>query len=137
MHQRDDGRIIIGEQEGAPGNDAHAIRLAGRPNDFPSPIIAKEHATRMLAVATQYTPAMSTAEIEDVFIGWRPLPVDGHPVIGPSPHRKDVYIAIMHSGVTLAPITGQLLATEILTGEPLADLAPYRADRSFETVKRY
>ena len=35
LHQRSDGRVVIGEQDGAPQNDAHAARLAGRPNDFP------------------------------------------------------------------------------------------------------
>ena len=31
MHQRDDGRIVLGEQEGAPQNEAHAMRLRGPP----------------------------------------------------------------------------------------------------------
>ena len=137
MYQRDDGRLVIGEQDGAPDNEAHALRLEGRPNDFPSPIIAHEHARRMLAVAARYAPELATAEPETAYIGWRPLPIDGHPVIGPSPNRKDVYIAIMHSGVTLAPLTGRLASQELLGDEEAASLAPYRADRSFELVKRY
>ena len=137
MHQRDDGRFVIGEQDGAPDTDAHAMRLAGRPNDFPSPLIAKEHARRMLAVATQFMPELRTVEPENAYIGWRPLPIDGHPVIGPSPQRQDVYIAIMHSGVTLAPLVGRLATQELLRDEAVASLAPYRADRSFELIKRY
>jgi glycine/D-amino acid oxidase-like deaminating enzyme len=137
MHQRDDGRIILGEQDGAPQNEAHALRLDGRPNNYPSPLIAHDHANRMLAVAAQFAPDVQAAQIEDVFIGWRPLPIDGHPVIGSSPNRPDVYIAIMHSGVTLAPIVGQLAARELLTGTLMDDLRPYRPGRSFEMIKRY
>ena len=137
MHQRDDGRIVLGEQEGSPDTEAHALRLAGRPNDFPTPALAQEHANRMLAVAARFAPKIQGAMAENVHIGWRPLPIDGHPVIGASPNRKDVYIAIMHSGVTLAPIVGQRVAAELLSAEESADLEPYRPDRAFELIKRY
>jgi glycine/D-amino acid oxidase-like deaminating enzyme len=137
MHQRDDGRIVLGEQDGAPQNEAHALRLDGRPNSFPSPVIAQEHASRMLAVAADFAPDIQAAQVEDVYIGWRPLPIDGHPVIGASPSRPDVYIAVMHSGVTLSPIVGKLAAQELLTDTLNESLAPYRPDRSFEMIKRY
>ena len=29
MHQRDDGRIVLGEQDGAPKNDAHEDAFTG------------------------------------------------------------------------------------------------------------
>lgn len=135
MHQRSDGRIVLGEQDGAP--ETHEARLGGRPNDFPDPAIASEHAGRMLEVAARYLPGIAGAAIENVYIGWRPLPLDGHPVIGASPERPDVYLAIMHSGVTLAPIAGQLAATEILSGERLPRLDVYRPDREFNLVRRY
>ena len=137
MHQRDDGRVVLGEQDGAPQNEAHALRLSGRPNDFPSPIIAQEHARRMLAVALEFAPDLKDAQIEDVFIGWRPLPIDGHPVIGASPNRPDVYLAVMHSGVTLAPIVGQRASEELLTGTSVNSLERYRPDRDFALIKRY
>jgi len=137
MHQRLDGRMVVGEQEGAPDNEAHAVRMEGRPNDYPERWIAEQHAARMFAVAEQFAPAMADAEVEDVYIGWRPLPLDGHPVIGASPNRPDVYMAVMHSGVTLAPIVGQLAAHELTSGEQAPNLAEYRPGRNFELVKRY
>ncbi len=137
MHQRDDGRIVLGEQDGAPDTEAHALRLQGRPNDFPSDVIAKQHAGRMLNVAEQFLPEISSAEIESVYIGWRPLPLDGHPVLGASPARRDVYLAIMHSGVSLAPIVAQLLASEIVNETALPRLEEYRPNRTFERVRRY
>ena len=137
MHQRDDGRIVLGEQDGAPQNEAHALRLQARPNDFPDTLIAQQHAARMLAVAEKFSPGIAQTKVEHVFIGWRPLPIDGHPVIGASPNRPDVYLAIMHSGVTLAPIAGQLAAYE-LAGESVAErLNDYRPGRVFEKISRY
>jgi len=137
FHQRADGRVVAGEQQGVPEGEAHAVRLAGRPNDYPDRAIALEHAARMYAVVGDYVPALADAEIDHVYIGWRPLPLDGHPVIGASPNRPDVYLAVMHSGVTMAPITGQLAAYELMSDEQAPNLTPYRPGRNFELVKRY
>jgi glycine/D-amino acid oxidase-like deaminating enzyme len=136
-HHRDDGRIVLGEQSGAPANDAHRMRLEGRPNAFPNETISREHFGRMLAIAQQFAPAISTAKMESVYIGWRPLPLDGHPVLGAVQDRPGVYLAIMHSGVSLAPVVGQLATQEIISGNPVTQLAPYRPNRKFEYIKRY
>jgi glycine/D-amino acid oxidase-like deaminating enzyme len=72
-----------------------------------------------------------------VRIGWRPLPVDGHPVLGASPARPDVYLAIMHSGVTLAPIVGQLAAEELMGNVSIERLQEFRPGRDFDLIKRY
>ncbi len=135
MHQRKDGRIVLGEQEGAP--DTHDDRLGGRPNDFPLPTLAEQHGERMLSIARRFLPAIDGARIDDIYIGWRPLPLDGHPVLGVSPQRPDVYLAIMHSGVSLAPVAGQFAASEITSGEALPRLDAYRPGRDFELVRRY
>lgn len=137
LHQRDDGRIVLGEQDGAPQNDAHALRLQGQPNDFPDPAIAEQHAARMIARGQIFLPGIAGVRIEHVYIGWRPLPIDGHPVIGASAARPDVYLAIMHSGVTLAPIVGRLAAQELTTGVTIDLLKGYRPDRVFEDMRRY
>jgi glycine/D-amino acid oxidase-like deaminating enzyme len=137
MHQRADGRIVLGEQEGPPDDVAHGRRLGGRPNDFPLPELGRAHGERMLAVARAFVPEIEGAEVENAWIGWRPLPLDGHPVLGASPSRRDVYLAIMHSGVSLAPIVGRLAATELLTETPVDRLDVYRPDRVFEPVRRY
>ena len=67
----------------------------------------------MLSIAKQFVPGMADAVIHDAYVGWRPLPIDGHPVLGASPANPDFYLAIMHSGVSLAPIVGQLVAHEL------------------------
>lgn len=137
LHQRNDGRFVIGEQNGAPKNEAHAMRLQGRPNEFPSRAIAQEHAGRILSIAKSIVPEIAEAELEDAYIGWRPLPIDGHPVLGSSPVKQDVYIAIMHSGVSLAPIVGQLVAQELTLNVELEKLGPYRPGRKFKNLTRY
>ena len=62
-------------------------------------------------------------------VGWRPLPQDGFPVLGFSEGAPDVYVAVMHSGVTLAPLVGRLVASEILDGLSVEMLEPYRVSR--------
>ena len=137
IHQRLDGRLVLGEQEGAPENAAHKLRLTARPTRFPNAATASQHAQRLITLAREYVTGLPEVNAEEVIIGWRPLPLDGHPVIGPSPADPNAYVAVMHSGVSLAAIVGELVAEEILTGERAPVLTPFRADRGFESVKRY
>jgi glycine/D-amino acid oxidase-like deaminating enzyme len=137
IHQRLDGRLVLGEQEGAPDNAAHKVRLTARPTRFPSGATANQHAQRLMTLAKKYITNLPEVNVEEVIIGWRPLPLDGHPVIGPSPVDPNAYVAVMHSGVSLAAIVGELVAEELLTGERAPALGPFRADRAFESVRRY
>ncbi|KUM78014.1 NAD(P)/FAD-dependent oxidoreductase [Streptomyces curacoi] len=57
----------------------------------------------------------------DSRIGARPVPVGG-PLLGPLTPDGSVYVAVLHSAVTLAPTAGRLVAKEIVTGEPAAEL---------------
>ena len=54
-------------------------------------------------------------------LGSRPLPIDGRPKIGRLVSRKGqkingVYLAVMHSGITNAPLAGKFGIDEIITG---------------------
>jgi glycine/D-amino acid oxidase-like deaminating enzyme len=55
-------------------------------------------------------------------VGMRPMPVDGHPLIGPLPAARGAYLAVMHSGVTLAPGAGRLVAKELVNGTEAPEL---------------
>lgn len=68
-------------------------------------------------------------ELKRIIIGHRPTPTDGHPIIGLVPGRAGVYVAVMHSGMTLAPGVAELVADEVLDGSQAPLLAPFRADR--------
>jgi glycine/D-amino acid oxidase-like deaminating enzyme len=68
-------------------------------------------------------------QIVDVEIGWRPMPVDEEPIIGRPADTQGLYVAVMHSAITLAAAVGRPAATEILTGHPAPELAGCRPDR--------
>ncbi|MGV9885189.1 NAD(P)/FAD-dependent oxidoreductase [Streptomyces sp. NPDC003006] len=53
--------------------------------------------------------------------GRRPMPAHG-PVIGYATHDRSVYVAVMHSAITLAPTAGRLIADELVTGRPAPEL---------------
>jgi len=129
VHQRGDGRVVLGEKAGPPQSEEHRLFLEARPNEFPAPELAAEHATRVLNMAQRYVPALADARVEGVGVGWRPMPVDGLPVVGRSRSRPGLYFAVMHSGITLAPLIGRLAATEILDGVELELLSDFRIDR--------
>ena len=129
FHQMSDGRVIIGEKAGPPQTDQHQAFLNGRPNSYPTTQLAQEHAARVIDVARRYVPQIADAKIERVGVGWRPLPRDGLPVVGHPKGAPGIYLAAMHSGVTLAPIIGHLAAMEILDGVRVDLLADFRYER--------
>jgi glycine/D-amino acid oxidase-like deaminating enzyme len=58
----------------------------------------------------------------------RPVPGDGLPVVGQGP-VEGLWLAVMHSGATLAPIVAELLAGEIIGGSESPMLADFRPAR--------
>jgi glycine/D-amino acid oxidase-like deaminating enzyme len=57
------------------------------------------------------------------------MPADGEPIVGPVVEVPGLYVAVLHSAVTLAAAVGRLVARELVDGavEPL--LAGCRPDR--------
>jgi len=129
FHQRSDGRVVIGEKAGAPQTDQHQAFLTDRPNAYPTTELANEHAARVIDLARRYVPQIADAKVERVGVGWRPLPRDGLPIVGHLKAAPGIYLAAMHSGVTLAPIIGHLAAMEILDGVRVDLLSDFRYDR--------
>jgi D-amino-acid dehydrogenase len=65
------------------------------------------------------------------WMGSRPCTPDMLPILGPAPRHRNLWFAFGHAhhGLTLAAVTGRLIA-ELVTGEPpVVDPAPYRAER--------
>ena len=71
----------------------------------------------------------------DLRIGFRSLPADGHTVAGYASAQSRVYCLVSHSGVTLAPILGRLVAAEITTDQEQDLLGAFRPTR-FTGVQR-
>ena len=114
LRQCPDGRFMIGEgdQESLAEDDSQA------------------HADDLLARACQHLPGLAGAAAVPVPVGWRPMPLDGYPVMGFAAEAPNLYVALTHSGVTLAPALSQLAALEICD-DARADaiLGPYRPER--------
>ena len=114
LRQCADGRMMIGEgdQESLAEDDTQA------------------HADDLLSRACRYLPGLSGAQAVPVPVGWRPMPLDGYPVMGFASEAPNLYVALTHSGVTLAPALSQLAAQEICDGiQAEAVLGPYRPQR--------
>lgn len=92
-----------------------------------------EEVEDVMAAAARYFPSLGEASIRTVRRGRRPIPQDGLPIIGFAPTVANLYIAAMHSGVTLAALVGEFAAIEILDGADIAILRPYRPHR-FQTA---
>ena len=86
-------------------------------------------AERLMDLARIRFDAMDSLRLTDVTVGWRPLPEDGHPVIGFPRAAPGVYLMVTHSGFTLAALLSRLAASEILDGIRADQLTPYRVER--------
>ena len=111
IKQKPDGRIVVGSDFGQATDNS------------------REAAKAILSKASAVVPGLDTMEIEKVTLGYRPIPRDGRPIVGFPAGRSDVYIAVMHSGMTLGPLVGRLAAIEILDGVSVDPLAQYRLER--------
>ena len=105
MRPTPEGRIVIGAQE--------VDRLADERTDVSTP---PPWADRLLQMAQRDMPGLQGLRLEEVWLGVRPMPADRLPIIGRVPGIEGVYVAVMHSGITLASIVGQALSTEVVTG---------------------
>jgi glycine/D-amino acid oxidase-like deaminating enzyme len=88
-----------------------------------------ELARLLHASARRALPELGDSRIAQSRVAHRPIPDDGFPSVGAVPSVPGYYEAVSHSGITLGPVIGRLLAAEILSGtrdEPLAGFRPER-----------
>jgi glycine/D-amino acid oxidase-like deaminating enzyme len=79
--------------------------------------------------ASEVLPAVAGARAEAARIGVRPYPADGVSAVGPMPGVSGYYIAVTHSGVTLAPFLGRAVAEEITRSRVVPQLEHFRPSR--------
>jgi glycine/D-amino acid oxidase-like deaminating enzyme len=113
MRQAADGRIVIGADFGgaAPGADADAT------------------ARELFARAKAMLRGADALAFDFHSVGYRPMPADEFPVVGRADGVAGLYLAVTHSGITLAPALGLFAADEILHARRDSLLAPYRPSR--------
>ncbi|MDX1576428.1 MAG: FAD-dependent oxidoreductase, partial [Kiloniellales bacterium] len=113
VKQDPDGALVAGADFGG-GGPAEDPETAGE---------------ELLGQVRALLPGASGLVLEDVVLGLRPIPADGFPAVGFAPGLEGLYVAVMHSGVTLAPAIGRFAAEEIFDGMRIDLLAPYRPSR--------
>ena len=76
-------------------------------------------------------PAMQNATIKSDIIGLRPSTEDELPILGPVPGLEGIFIATGHrrKGITLAAITGELMAQLVSGEQPRIPLEPFSLTR--------
>ena len=72
-------------------------------------------------------PAYASARVSETWAGLRPATADDRPLMGRAPGWDGLWVSAGHmrDGILWAPVTGELLASSILTGVPDPALAPY------------
>ncbi len=122
--QSHDGGYVVTPME-------HGLRVAGTVEfarlDAP-PNYARAEA--LLGHARRLLPGLQSDGMT-MWMGHRPSMPDSLPVLGRSPHHGNVYFAFGHGriGLTLAALSGRIIADLARGRAPEIDLTPYRADR--------
>ncbi|HKX65593.1 MAG TPA: FAD-dependent oxidoreductase [Intrasporangium sp.] len=103
------------------------LRVAGM-MEFRQPEAALDR-RRVKAIVESARPLLKGADLDhrqDEWVGSRPCTVDGLPLIGATGSPR-VFVAGGHGmwGITLGPVTGRLLAEQMVTGETPAELRPF------------
>ncbi len=113
LRQSADGVVVIGvgSQEDAAADDSQA------------------HANDLLRRASHFLPDLTNASAIPMLVAYRPMPTDGLPVLGFADAVPNLYVAVTHSGITLAPLIGELTTMEIVDGATVGLLEPYRLRR--------
>jgi glycine/D-amino acid oxidase-like deaminating enzyme len=120
LRQRADGSVLIGE----------------RTQETPATNPGLHHARALLAQAARFFPVLAGVGVDKWWLAYRAMPADRLPIVGPLPWLEGLYLAVSHSGVTVAPVLGRLIAGEV--AEQMADglLAPFRPARFAERTTR-
>jgi glycine/D-amino acid oxidase-like deaminating enzyme len=86
-------------------------------------------AGELLRRARRSVRGLDDARVVELTVCARPLPADGQSIVGRLPGAPGVYVAVTHSGVTLAAHLAGLITADLTTGTPPAPLAPYTPAR--------
>ncbi len=116
---RRDGRLIAGSTSEHVGFDKR---------------VTEQGIDAIKEMAVEIAPAVASLRLVDSWAGLRPRAADDMPVLGPSPEIEGLCYATGHyrNGILLAPITGQLIADAVLSGEMSPLVAPFSPRRFHE-----
>ena len=115
--QMADGTLLVGENQ-AGDSDVANIEVFKQ---------------RICDKLSSFLPQCSKIEFMKHTAGIRPMPSDTMPVIGVAGEFKNLHVAVMHSGITLAPIIGKAITSAIIDEKGYKGLEPYAFDRFVDT----
>jgi len=86
---------------------------------------------RIAAKTCKVLPALANVNVIRSFAGLRPFTPDGLPILGPVDALDGFFMAAGHEGdgIALSPITGLLMAQQIVEGRTALPLTPFRLNR--------
>ena len=113
LRQTSDGRLLAAVGFHPRGDDADGAKAAAAALDAMRGMIRSD------------TLLLPEAHV----VGVRPIPKDGFPVLGRITGISGLYVAVMHSGITLAPVIGRCIADEILIDQRDDLIEPYGLQR--------
>jgi glycine/D-amino acid oxidase-like deaminating enzyme len=120
LRQRADGSVLVGEGT----------------QETPATSPGLHHARALLAQAARFFPVLAGTGVDRWWLAYRAMPADRLPIVGPLPWLDPLYLAVSHSGVTVAPVLGRLVAKEVAEGTDDGLLAPFRPGRFAERATR-
>ena len=106
---------------------------ATRENGFTDTATTVAGTREILDWAVRLIPALTNVKLLRSWAGVRPVPPDGYPIIGKVDGIDGLLLAVMHRGVTLAPVVGRILADLAINGSTPHDIDPYRLSRFANT----
>jgi len=120
IHLRPDvsGGLLLG------ADDTDALTTEQTPPGEPP-----AYALPLMERAARVFPAAADARIVSVRIGIRPMPADRLTIAGRVPGVANAWVLATHSGITMGPLLGRLLAAEIVGAPADPLLRDFRPDR--------
>lgn len=122
LQPRATGQLLIGSSREMVGRDPGINRALLR---------------TMIRRAIEFVPALSRCSAIRAWTGFRPATPDNLPLIGRWEPIDDLWVAAGHEGlgITLAPITAELIVAGITGRSPPLDAAPFSPMRAMPTLQ--
>ena len=116
----DDSRVVAGATRESGAEFDYRVTAAGQ--------------AEVLSEALGIAPGLGAATLVETRVGFRPISLDGRPLLGQVRNVEGLVIGngLGAAGLTIGPLAGRLLADVVLDRQPALDLAPFDPLRRHE-----
>jgi D-amino-acid dehydrogenase len=116
----DDSRVVAGATRESGAGFDYRVTAAGQ--------------AEVLSEALRIAPGLGAATLVETRVGFRPVSLDGRPLLGQVRNVEGLVIGngLGAAGLTIGPLAGRLLADVVLDRQPALDLAPFDPLRRHE-----